>query len=106
MKNLLKVKLPTKTVDFLGVKDAVTIRQMSSAEVMDFQSFVKERADSEAEDAGLQIQFKLIRIAVESADELTDDELKSFPFPEIGALVEAILAYSGIDTKAVAAPNA
>jgi len=99
MKNLLKVKAPTKTVDFMGQKNSVTIRQLSSAEVLDFQAFAKSISEATDETAGLSIQFRLIRMAVEDAVDLTDDELKSFPFPEISALVEAILAYSGLDTK-------
>lgn len=98
MKNLLKVKLPTKEFDFMGVKAGVTVRQLSSAEVLDFQAYVKAKGETMNENDGLDIQFKLIRMAVTDAAELTDDELKSFPFPEITKLTEEILSFSGIDT--------
>jgi hypothetical protein len=104
MKNLLKIKLPTKKYNFMGQKDSVEIRKLSAQEVLDFQTYVKsisakdEKAEQDA-DAGLSVQFYLIRKTVEGAEDITDAELKSFPLEDLSRLTEEILKYSGLDTS-------
>ena len=101
MKHLLKSKLPSKKYSFMEQKDSVEIRKLSAQEVLDFQAYVKSVTPKEGEeqdaDSGLVVQFYLIRKTVEGADELSNEELKSFPLEDLSRLTEEILKFSGLD---------
>lgn len=90
--------------DFMGQKNSVEIRKLSAQEVLDFQSYVKsvapkEDAENQEAESGFAIQFYLIKKTVNGADDISDEELKSFPLEDLSRLTEEILKFSGLDTS-------
>jgi len=75
-------------------------KKLTGLEVKDFQSFVNTEVKKLAEnEQGLAIQRKVIRIGVVDANEMTDDEIDSFPLDEISKLAKEVLVYSGINAE-------
>jgi len=100
MKNLIGQLAPTKKVTFLGKKDSVEIKKLTGLEVKSFQSFVNTEVKALPEsDQGLAIQRKVIRIGVVDADEMTDEEIDSFPLDDVSKLAKEVLSYSGINSE-------
>ena len=99
MRELLGTAPQTKSVEFLGKKNAVKIIKWSGAEVKAFQEYLKTGMKELPEETqGLALQAYVIRKGVEGASDLTDEELDSFPFEELGNLAKAVLVYAGINT--------
>lgn len=96
MKHLVGKKL-TKKIKFLN--DEVTIKKLSITEVMELQE-----AYNSAEGKETEILLKVIRLAVEGASELSDQEIESFPLDELATLSNEIIKFSGMD-KAAAVGN-
>lgn len=82
----------TKTTKFIG--EDIKINKLNVAEVMAIQESAK--SISEDSDAGLSLLRKVIRLSAEGADELTDDDFKTFPMDELSKLSNEIMKFSGI----------
>ena len=107
MRELLKTKVPTRKVDFMGVKNAVEVKKLSGQEVKEFTHFINVEAKNLPEsEQGLAIQYRVVRMGVLGADDLSDDELLSFPLDDVSSLAKAVLAYSGLGTEESRAGNA
>jgi len=90
MKHLVGKKLPKK-IKFMG--EEVTIKKLSISEVLEIQKEYKEAEGSQ--DIG--ILKTIIRLAVEGASELSDEDIDSFPLDELANLSNEIIKYSGMD---------
>ena len=89
MRHLVNKKV-TQDVNFMG--DTVKVKKLSVSEIMKIQQASKEHAE-EDQVATLRV---LIRLAVEGAADLTDEELDSFPLDELSTLGAEIVKYSGM----------
>lgn len=97
MRNLIGQATPVKAVEFLGKPNAVEVRKLSGAEVKAFQAFIKKAAAKlPPEDQGLAMQNYVIRAGVVGAQDMTDEELDSFPYDENAKLAKAVLVFTGI----------
>ena len=81
----------TQTAKFLGTD--VTISKLSVAQVMEIQEAAKNTDDTEQ---GLPLLRKVIRMSVENAESLTDEDFNGFPMDELSKLSTAIMKFSGI----------
>lgn len=99
MKNLLKLKPKTVIVPFMDT-ETVEVRKLTVAQVKSFQSYLDKTKESEDSDAGIAVQRDVIRMAVVGAEELTDDELDSFPLDDLSKLVTSILELAGVRAAA------
>ncbi|QGH74604.1 hypothetical protein DSS3PM1_00068 [Bacteriophage DSS3_PM1] len=100
MKNLVGKRVE-KSVDFVG--DQVVIRKLSVSEVMEVQKLVAEHGGvKEGDDPSnpMALVRGVIRLGVNGADELTDEDFDTFPIDELNTLVSAVLAFSGIGEEA------
>jgi len=93
MKSLVGKKV-TKKVNFMG--ESIEITRLSVKEVMEVQAIVKKSQKSKDDDAQVALLRDVIRVAVDEAKELTNDEFDSFPIGELTELTEQILVYSGL----------
>lgn len=91
IKGLVGKKM-TKTVKFIG--EDVKITKLSVAEVMEIQSKAKTLEGDES--SGLELLKKVIRLAVEGAADLSDQDFESFPMDELSKLSAEIMKFSGI----------
>ena len=94
MKNLLNVAAKTKEIPFMET-EKVEIRKLTVSQVKKFQALLESVKDKPEED-GLTVQHALLRMAVVGAEDLTDDELDSFPIEDINTLASDILIYAGV----------
>lgn len=95
MKGLVGRKM-TKPTKFMG--EDVKMSKLSVAQVVEIQEAAKNQAEGEN---GFELLKKVIRMSVEDAADLTDEDFDKFPMDELSKLSEAIMAFSGIgDTKA------
>lgn len=85
-------KRMTKSVKFVG--EDVKISKLSVAEVMEIQELARNA--NEDTQAGLELIKKVIRLSVEGANALEDDDFKSFPMDELSKLSNEIMKFSGI----------
>jgi hypothetical protein len=90
MKHLVGKKL-TKKVKFVG--DEVVIKKLSVTEVMKLQEAYNDAAAGDE----LVLLRTVIRQAVEGAEDLTDEDLSSFPIDELANLSNEIIKFSGMD---------
>jgi hypothetical protein len=90
MKGLVGRKM-TKPVKFLN--DEVKINKLTVAQVIEIQEAAKGQAEGEN---GFELLKKVIRMSVEDAADLTDQDFDSFPMDELSKLSEAIMQFSGI----------
>jgi hypothetical protein len=97
MKHLVGKKL-TKKVKFVG--EEVVIKKLSVTEVMKLQEAYNDAAAGDE----LVLLRTVIRQAVEGAEDLTDEDLSSFPIDELANLSNEIIKFSGMD-KGTAAGN-
>lgn len=95
MKELLNK--PRRTVKVKFLDSNVDVKKLTVAEVEDFQDFINSAKDAEKE--GLAVQRKIIRLGVVGAEDLTDDELNSFPLDDLSKLAEAVLVQAGVNTE-------
>lgn len=113
MKHLVGKPLGTKKVKFAG--DTVVVKKLSILELREFQNRVRtlndraRGAEARAKENGgantvedeadaaeaMDVQRDLIRMTVQDAEDLTDDELDGFAADDIKGLVDEILAFSG-----------
>jgi hypothetical protein len=96
MRNLVGKKVKTVKVPFMG-SETVEVVKLSVAQVREFQATLSKVKEDEADvDSGLNVQRSIIRMAVVGADDLTDDELDSFPMDDLSSLVQKILELAGV----------
>ena len=84
MKHLVGKKL-TKKVKFVG--EEVVIKKLSVTEVMTLQEAYNDAAAGDE----LVLLRTVIRQAVEGAEDLTDEDLSSFPIDELANLSNEII---------------
>ena len=94
MKHLLKKARPSVEVDFMG--DKVKVFKLTVNEVRQFQKEIDAIKGSEDSESGISIQRKVIRLGVEGAAELTDEELDDFPLDDLAGLVKVVLEQAGV----------
>lgn len=90
MKHLVGKKL-VKKVKFVG--EDVVIKKLSVTEVMKLQEAYNDAAAGDE----LVLLRTVIRQAVEGAEDLTDEDLSSFPIDELANLSNEIIKFSGMD---------
>ena len=89
MKHLVGKEI-TKKVPFMG--DEVEVRQLTVGQAREIEALTKEvNKQKEADRDHLALLRKVVRIAVVGAEELTDDEIDTFPITELTALSQAIM---------------
>jgi hypothetical protein len=93
MKHLVG-KSVTEKVDFMG--DKVEVKKLTVGQVMDMQAVINDAAESDDEQAQLKLLCDIIKIAVVGAEELTDEDFKTFPIQELTGLSEHIMRLSGL----------
>jgi len=91
LKGLIGRKM-TKKVKFMG--EEVSISKLSVAEVMVIQE--KAKAIEGNDSAGLDVLKTVISLAVEGADDLSDQDFEAFPMDELSKLSSEIMKFSGI----------
>lgn len=101
MKNLVGRRM-TKEVAFLG--ESVVIQKLSVKEVKAVQELVSDTKKIEKDP--LQAVRGVIRIGVLEAADLTDEDFDTFPIDELNALVNEIMAFSGLAEAAAKAAEA
>lgn len=93
MKHLIG-KVKSVAVPFMD--ETVEVRKLSVTQVRTFQTSLEAIKEKEDSDQGLKIQREIIRMGVVGADELTDDDLDSFPLDDLSKLVQSILELAGV----------
>lgn len=84
----------TQNAKFLGTD--VTISKLSVAQVMEIQEAAKNPDETEQ---GLPLLRKVIRMSVENAESLTNEDFDGFPMDELSKLSTAIMKFSGIGNE-------
>lgn len=82
----------TKNVKFIN--EDVKITKLSVAEVMEIQD--KAKHTTEDADTGFDLLKRVIKMSVEGASELSDEDFKTFPMDELTKLSTEIMKFSGI----------
>ena len=89
MKHLVG-QIQTKKVPFLN--DEVEIRKLSISEVFEIQKLLNSKGKSDE----MKVLREVLRLSVQGAEEMTDEEFNSFPPGDLSALSEEIMAYCGL----------
>jgi hypothetical protein len=76
--------------------ETVEVKKLTVAQVKEFQETLEAIKTEESAEAGLNIQRKIIRMGVVGAEELTDEELDSFPLDEVVKLSQKVLELAGV----------
>jgi uncharacterized FlaG/YvyC family protein len=95
MKHLVGFKQKTVKVPFMET-ETVEVKKLTVAQVKEFQAQLEEIKEKDSADSGLAIQRTIIKMAVVGAEDLTDEELDSFPLEEIVNLAQKILELAGV----------
>jgi hypothetical protein len=91
IKGLIGKKM-TKTVKFMG--DDVKISKLSVSEVLEVQDKAKSLAENDGE--SFEVLKKVIKLSVEGASDLGDDDFNNFPLDELSKLSAEIMKWSGL----------
>lgn len=83
----------TKSVPFMD--EQVDIYKLNVSDVEEIQELLKESSESD----DLAVLRKVITAAVEGGEEMTPDDFRQLPIEELSKLSEAIMKFSGLDTK-------
>lgn len=94
MKHLVGKTQKTVKVPFLG--ETVEVKKLTVSQVKEFQLQLEEIKKEESSDAGLGVQRTIIKMAVVGAEDLSDEELDSFPLDDIVTLAQKILELAGV----------
>jgi len=89
MKHLVGKKI-SKKVDFMG--DKVEIKKLTVNEVLKIQEATKNTSEEDQ----INTLRVILRSAVVGADELSDDDIATFPLEELTSLSAEIVNYSGM----------
>jgi hypothetical protein len=95
MKHLVGLKQKTVKVPFMDT-ETVEVKKLTVAQVKEFQAQLEVVKEKESADSGLNIQRTIIKMGVVGAEDLTDEELDSFPLDEIVNLAQKILELAGV----------
>jgi hypothetical protein len=95
MKHLVGKAQKTVKVPFME-NETVEVKKLTVAQVKEFQETLETIKNDESAESGLQIQRKIIRMGVVGAEDLTNDELDSFPLDEVVKLSQKILELAGV----------
>ena len=98
MKHLVN-KLVTEKVPFMG--DKVEVKKLSINEVFEMQKLVKSSSKAKSEEAQIDLLIGVIRLAVVSSEDVTDEEFKTFPIAEMTQLSNHIMRLAGMGDTAV-----
>lgn len=94
-KNLVGKRV-TKEVNFMGEK--IKISKLSVDQVFEIQE--KSKGIKEDSDEGLKVLRDIIRLSVEDASDVTDEQFNAFPMDELSGLTKTIMEFSGLGEKA------
>jgi len=89
MKHLVGKKI-SKKVDFMG--DKVEIKKLTVNEVLKIQEATKNTSEEDQ----INTLRVILRSAVVGADELSDEDIATFPLEELTSLSAEIVKYSGM----------
>lgn len=81
-----------KKVKFMNAD--VTIQKLTIAEVMEIQE--KAKGADEDEKRSFEVLRKVVRSAVEGAEDLSDEDFDTFPMDELSKLSNEIMRFSGL----------
>lgn len=93
MKHLVGKQI-TKKVPFMG--DEVEVIKLSVGQVLEVQKILNKSAKSKDENSQVELIRDVVKLAVVGANELSNEDFKSFPLAELNELSEAIISYSGL----------
>jgi hypothetical protein len=96
MKHLVGKAQKTTKVPFAG--ETVEVKKLTVSQVKEFQTQLEAIKKEESADAGLSVQRTIIKMAVIGAEDLTDEELDSFPLDDIVSLAQKVLELAGVRT--------
>ena len=82
----------TKNTKFMN--ENITITKLSVSEVLEIQNAAKEAGEDEA--ANFDVLKKVIRIAAEGGEDLTDEDFDQFPIDDLSKLSTEIMKHSGM----------
>ena len=85
-------RLMSKNVKFIG--EDIKINKLSVAQVLEIQILAKDI--DQTDEGGFNLLKQVIRLSVENASELTDEDFNAFPMDELSKLSNEIMKYSGI----------
>ena len=90
MKHLVGKEI-TRKVAFMG--EEVEVRNLTVGQAREIEALTKEvNAQPEEDRDHLGLLRQVIRLAVVGAEELTDEEIDTFPISELTALSQAIMS--------------
>jgi hypothetical protein len=95
MKHLVGKTQKAVKVPFMD-GETVEVKKLTVAQVREFQSQLEAIKEQESADSGLAIQRTIIKMGVVGAEDLSDEELDSFPLEEIVNLAQKILELAGV----------
>lgn len=81
----------SQNTKFLGTD--IKINKLSVSQVLEIQELAK---GSDEADQGLSLLRKVIKMSVENAETLTDEDFNNFPMDELSKLSTAIMKFSGV----------
>jgi hypothetical protein len=85
-----------KKVKFLDVD--VTIYKLNVQQVMEIQELVKA-VNEEDDDANFNVLQYIITKSVDGAEDLTEEDFKTFPMDELSKLSNEIMKFSGMGAQ-------
>jgi hypothetical protein len=94
-KSLIGKKL-TKKAPFMGEK--VDISKLSTEQVFEIQEAAQGMDDS-TEGDGMDIVKEVIRMSVEGAEDISNEDFNKIPLDELNNLSKAIMEFSGIASE-------
>ena len=93
MKHLVN-KLMTEKVPFMG--DEVEVKKLSVLEVLNMQKLVTKANKAKGDEAQIDLLTSVVRLAVIGAQDITDEEFKTFPIAELSSLSNEIMRLAGL----------
>ncbi len=96
MKGLVGRKI-SKTVKFMG--QDLKINKLMVSEVIDIRSQAAKVNEDDSSDRGLDLIKTVIKLSVEDAEDLSDEDFANLPIDDLTKLSEEIMNYSGLGTK-------
>jgi len=95
MKHLVGKAQKAVKVPFMD-GETVEVKKLTVSQVRSFQSQLEGLKEKDSAESGLGIQRTIIKMAVVGAEDLTDEELDSFPLEAIVNLSQKILELAGV----------
>jgi hypothetical protein len=95
MKHLVGKAQKAVKVTFMET-ETVEVKKLTVAQVKEFQKKLEEIKGQDSTESGLDIQRSVIRMGVVGAEDLTDEDLDSFPLDEVVNLAQKVLELAGV----------